>query len=216
VLGVNVADKRIALGLKQALGDPWEDAAKKYPVGATVEAPVTSLAKFGAFVDMGGGIEGMIHIGDITAEKRLGHPSEALKLGEMVKAVVLEADKTRRRMRLSIKALEPTSIDEYIAEHKVGEVVTGRVVDVSGSRAKVELGEGVTAFAALPEQKKEASAGAGKVDLSAMTAMLATKWKSGGGGEAGQPEGVRTGQVRNFKITAIDLEKKKVEIEMQA
>jgi len=180
-----------------------------------VEAPVTSLAKFGAFVDLGGGIEGMIHIGDITAEKRLGHPSEALKVGETVKAVVLEADKSRRRIRLSIKALEPTSIDEYMAEHKVGEVVSGRVVDVSGNRAKVELGEGVMSFAALPEQKKEASAGAGKVDLSAMTALLANKWKSGGG-DAGQPEGVRTGQIRNFKITAIDLEKKKVEIEMQA
>jgi small subunit ribosomal protein S1 len=215
VLGVNLADKRIALGLKQALGDPWEDAAKKYPVGAAVEAPVTSLAKFGAFVDLGGGIEGMIHIGDITAEKRLGHPSEALKVGETVKAVVLEADKARRRIRLSIKALEPTSIDEYIAEHKVGEVVSGRVVDVSGSRAKVELGEGVTAFAVLLEQKKEASAGAGKVDLSAMTALLATKWKSGGG-ESGQPEGVRAGQIRSFKITAINVEKKKVEIEMQA
>jgi len=73
----------------------------------------------------------------------------------------------------------------------------------------------VTAFASLLEQKKEASAGAGKVDLSAMTALLANKWKSGGG-ESGQPEGVRAGQIRSFKITAIDLEKKKVEIEMQA
>jgi small subunit ribosomal protein S1 len=216
VLRVNVADKRIALGLKQALGDPWEDAATKYPEGATVEAPVTSLASFGAFVDLGGGIEGMIHIGDITAEKRLNHPNEVLKTGQTVKAVVLEADKSRRRIRLSIKALEPTSIDEYIAEHQVGEVVTGRVVDVSGGRAKVELGEGVTAFAALPQQKKEAAASSAKVDLSSMTAMLASKWKSGGGGESGQPEGVRAGQVRSFKITSIDVEKKKFEIELQA
>ena len=66
VLGVNPADKRIALGLKQALGDPWEEALKKYPVDSVVEAPVTSLAKFGAFVDLGEGIEGMIHIGDIN------------------------------------------------------------------------------------------------------------------------------------------------------
>jgi small subunit ribosomal protein S1 len=216
ILGVNAAEKRISLGLKQALGDPWEDALKKYPVGATVEAPVTSLAKFGAFLDLGGGIEGMIHIGDITAEKRLNHPNEVLKVGDTVKAAVVEADQSRRRMRLSMKALEPASIDEYMAEHKAGEVVTGRVVDISGHRAKVELGEGVTAFAALPQQKQQASAGAGKADLSAMTAMLANKWKSGGGAGAGQPEGVRVGQIRSFKITAIDPEKKKVEIELQS
>ena len=121
VLGVNPADKRIALGLKQALGDPWEDAVKKYPVGATVEGPVTSLAKFGAFVDLGDGVEGMIHIGDISREKRLNHPNEVLKVGQVVKAQVLEADRERRRFKLGIKQLEPTSIDEYLAERKVGE-----------------------------------------------------------------------------------------------
>ncbi|MEI9815322.1 MAG: S1 RNA-binding domain-containing protein [Acidobacteriota bacterium] len=183
ILGVNAADKRIALGLKQALGDPWEDALQKYPVGATAEAPITSLAQFGAFVDLGGGIEGMIHIGDITNEKRLNHPNEMLKVGQVVKAVVTEADKGRRRMRLSMKALEPTSMDEYLAEHKIGETVTGRVVDVSGKRAKIELGEGVMAFVPLAEEKKEAASvgGGQKVDLSAMTAMLSSKWKSGGG-----------------------------------
>ncbi len=214
VLNVNPADKRIALGLKQALGDPWEDAVKKHPVGSTVEAPVTSLAKFGAFVDLGDGIEGMIHIGDITAEKRLNHPSEVLKVGETVKAVVTEADKGRRRMRLSIKALEPTSIDEYLAEHKEGETVTGRVVDVSADRVKVELGEGVTAFAPLVEERKESSGGAQKADLSALTAMLSEKWKSGGGAAAGGGEGVRSGQIRSFKIARIDAEKKRIDLEM--
>jgi small subunit ribosomal protein S1 len=138
VLGVNPAEKRIALGLKQALGDPWEEAVKKYPVGAVVEAPVTSLAKFGAFVDLGEGVEGLIHIGDISREKRLNHPNEALKIGERVKAQVLEADKERRRIRLGIKQLEPTSVDEYIAEHKPGDSVSGRIVEVSGNRAKVD------------------------------------------------------------------------------
>jgi small subunit ribosomal protein S1 len=213
VLGVNPADKRIALGLKQALGDPWDEAVKKFPVGATVEAPVTSLAKFGAFVDLGGGIEGMIHIGDITAEKRLNHPNEALKVGETIKAVVTEADKARRRMRLSIKQLEPTSIDEYLAEHQAGEVVTGRVLDVSSNRVKVELGEGVTAFAPLIEQRQESSGGSQKADLSALTAMLTEKWKSGGGAAAAN-EGVRAGQVRSFKISRIDAEKKKIDLEL--
>src|SRR5258708_2221216 len=116
VLGVNPTDKRIALGLKQALGDPWEEARSKYPVGALVEGPVTSLAKFGAFVDMGDGLEGMIHIGDISREKRLNHPSEVLTVGHKVRAQVTEQDKERRRFRLSMKALEPTSIDEFIKE----------------------------------------------------------------------------------------------------
>jgi small subunit ribosomal protein S1 len=216
ILNVNPTDKRIALGLKQALGDPWEDALKKYPVGTTVEAPVSSLAKFGAFVELGDGVEGMIHIADITGEKRLTHPNEVLKQGQTVKAVVLEADKERRRFRLGMKQLEPTSIDEYLAEHKTGEVVSGRVVDVSGKRLKVELGEGVTAFAPVPEQQhKEAAAGAQKADLSSLTAMLSQKWKSGGG-TADTVEAIRAGQVRSFKITQIDAEKKRIELELQA
>ncbi len=214
VLNVNPAEKRIALGLKQALGDPWEEALKKYPVGAAVEGPVTSLAKFGAFVDLGDGVEGMIHIGDITSEKRLNHPSEVLKQGQTVKAVVLEADKERRRFRLGMKQLEPTSIDEYLAEHKPGEVVSGRVVDVSGNRIKVELGEGVTGFAPVPEQRKESIAGAQKADLSALSAMLAQKWKSGGG-SAESGESVRAGQIRSFKIVQIDPEKKRIELQLQ-
>jgi small subunit ribosomal protein S1 len=129
--------------------------------------------------------------------------------------VVLEADKERRRFRLGMKQLEPTSIDEYLAEHKTGEVVSGRVVDVSGNRVKVELGEGVMAFAPLPEQRKEAAAGAQKADLSALSAMLAQKWKSGGAA-ADSVETIRAGQVRSFKIIQIDLEKKRIELELQA
>src|SRR5581483_2620036 len=90
VLGVNAAEHRISLGLKQALGDPWEDALKKYSEGAVVEAPVTSLTNFGCFVDLGSGIEGLIHISDITREKRLNHPREALETGKTVRAVVIE------------------------------------------------------------------------------------------------------------------------------
>jgi small subunit ribosomal protein S1 len=217
ILGVKPGEKRIALGLKQALGDPWEEALQKYPLGSTVEAPVTSLAKFGAFVDLGNGIEGMIHIGDISNDKRLNHPNEALKQGEMVKAVVLDADKDRRRLRLGIKQLIPTSIDEYIAERKPGDTVSGRVVDVSGNRVRVELGEGVNAICKLPQHTvSEASPSAAKADLSALSAMLASKWKSGGGGqESGAPaEVVRAGQVRSFKIVSLDPSQKRIELEL--
>src|SRR5690349_20944103 len=141
ILGVNQADRRISLGLKQALGDPWQDVAQKFPVGSVVEAPVASLQKFGAFVKLADGVEGMIHVGDISAEKRINHPQEILKVGQAVKAQVLELDVEKGRMRLGMKQLVPTSLDEYIGEHAEGDVVTGRMVDVSGGRARVELGE---------------------------------------------------------------------------
>jgi len=215
VLGVNPADKRIALGLKQALGDPWEEAVKKYPAGGVAEGKVTSLTKFGAFVDLGDNIEGMVHIGDISREKRLNHPNEALKVGQTVKAQVLEADKERRRIRLGIKQLEPTSIDEYIAEHKSGDSVSGRLVEVSGLKAKVELGEGVFAWTKIAgEQPAKAAASAGKADLGSLTAMLSQRWKSGGTGDAVAAEAPRAGQVRSFKILSIDAAAKRIELEL--
>lgn len=215
VLNVNPGDKRISLGLKQALGDPWETAKTRFPVGSVVEAPVTSLAKFGAFVDLSEGIEGMIHIGDISREKRLNHPNEVLQVGQTVKAQVLEFDKDKRRIRLGMKQLEPTSADEFIAEHKVGDVVTGRVLDVSGDRLKVELGEGVYAtcrMKAAPEASGSRQAPA--ADLGALTAMLSAKWKSGGAaGGGGGTEAVRAGQIRSFKLTNLDAAQKRIEIE---
>lgn len=214
VLGVNPADKRIALGLKQALGDPWEDAVKKYPQGSTAEGKVTSFTKFGAFVDLGDNIEGMVHIGDISNEKRLNHPQDVLKLGEKVKALVLEADKERRRIRLGIKQLIPTSIDEYIAEHKAGDAVSGRLVEVSGQKAKVELGEGVFGWAKLKSEEKANAAPAGKADLGSLTAMLSQKWKSGGADSAAA-ESPKAGQVRSFKVLSIDPAAKRIELELQ-
>jgi small subunit ribosomal protein S1 len=216
VLSVNPADKRIALGLKQALGDPWEEALKKYPVGAVAEGKVISLTKFGAFVDLGDNIEGMVHIGDISREKRLNHPNEVLKVGQTVKAQVLEADKERRRIRLGIKQLEPTSIDEYIAEHKPGDSVSGRLVEVSGQKAKVELGEGVFAWTKIVgEQPAKAAVSASKADLGSLTAMLSQRWKSGGAGDAAVAEAPRAGQVRSFRISSIDAAAKRIELELQ-
>jgi small subunit ribosomal protein S1 len=217
VLTVNPADRRIGLGLKQTLGDPWAEALKKYPVGAVAEGPVTSLAKFGAFIDLGDGIEGMIHIADISAdkEKRLNHPNEVLKIGEKVRAQVLEADKDRRRLRLGIRQLVPTSIDEYIEERKAGQTVTGRIVKVSGDSAKVELGEGVFGHCKLPSaaEKRTEAAGASKADLSTLSEMLASKWKSGGGAEAAS-EAPKSGQIRDFKISSVDPASKRIELEL--
>lgn len=216
VLSINAAEHRIALGLKQALGDPWADAAKKYPVGSTVEGTVISLQKFGAFVQVTEGVEGMIHVGDITAEKRINHPQEVLKIGGKVKAAVLEVDEQKRRLRLGMKQLQPTSVDEYIAEHKEGDVVTGRISDVKGGRARVELGEGVHGSCAIGEGEAEA-AGAGaqnKADLSSLTSMLTAKWKGGGEAAAGKREPPRSGQIRSFRILKLDAGAKRIELEL--
>ena len=218
VLGVNQAERRISLGLKQVLGDPWAEVPQKFPAGSQVEGTVTSLQKFGAFVELAEGVEGMIHVGDISAEKRINHPQEVLKVGQTVKALVLEADVAKRRLRLGMKQLVPTGLDEYIAEHKAGDVVTGRMTDVSGGRARVELGEGVPATCRIqsdPARGGESQPAGDKTDLSSMTSMLEAKWKKGGasGGAAGD-EAPRSGQIRSFRIVKVDPALKRIEVEL--
>jgi small subunit ribosomal protein S1 len=216
VLGVNAADRRISLGLKQALGDPWADAAQKLPVGSVVEGPVTSIQKFGAFVQVAEGVEGMVHVGDISAEKRINHPQDVVRVGQVVKAQVLELDIEKRRLRLGMKQLVPTSLDEYIAEHKEGDVVTGRMADVAGGRAKVELGEGVFGVCRLSSEapKEEEKAGSEKVDLGSLTSMLQARWKNGEGAGSAKAEGPRSGQIRSFRIVKLDPAAKKIELEL--
>src|SRR5271166_5308832 len=111
ILGVNAAERRISLGLKQALGDPWAGAEQKFAPGTVIEGPVTNLTKFGAFVQLTEGVEGMIHISEISAEKRINHPQEVLKSGQVVKAQVLALDAEKRLIRLSMKQLVPTGLD---------------------------------------------------------------------------------------------------------
>jgi small subunit ribosomal protein S1 len=215
ILGVNQADRRISLGLKQALGDPWADMIPKLPVGAVVDGTVTSLQKFGAFVQVAEGVEGMVHVGDISADKRLNHPQDLLKVGQVVKAQVLEIDGEKRRLRLGMKQLIPTSLDEYIGEHKEGDVVTGRMTDVSSGRAKVELGEGIhgTCRLASEASEKQAPQAEASANVSSLSSMLAAKWK---GGEGGGPkrEAARAGQIRSFRILKLDAAAKKIELEM--
>ena len=218
ILGVNAGERRIALGLKQALGDPWADVAQKFPVGSVVEGPVTSLAKFGAFVQLAEGIEGMIHVGDLSAEKRINHPSEMLKVGQPVKAQVLEVDTEKRRVRLGVKQMVPSSLDEYIAEHKEGDVVSGRLIDVSaGGNTRVELGEGVHATCRMTEEApaEEQKASASKAaDLSSLGSMLQQRWKSGSSPVSTKAGGAQAGQIRSFRIVRLDGASKKIELEL--
>ncbi len=217
ILGVSLGERRISLGLKQALGDPWAQAAQKFAAGTVVEGPVTSITKFGAFVQLAEGIEGMVHVSEISAEKRIEHPQDVLKVGQVVKAQVLELDLEKRQLRLSMKQMVPTGLDEYIAEHKVGDVVTGRLIEESGERARVELGERIQAVcriagpAAAEEESKPA---AQKLDLSSLGAMLNARWKGGPVSSEKKPEAARAGQIRSFRIVKLDADAKKIELEL--
>jgi small subunit ribosomal protein S1 len=190
---------------------------KKFPVGAIVEGPVTQLKQFGAFVQVTENIEGMIHVGDIVNEKRINHPQDELKVGQAVRAIVLENDREKRRLRLGLKQLVPTSLDEYIGEHKDGDEVTGRVTEVNRNRVTVELGEGVQGHCILTVQEQKQEQSRGPVDVSALSSMLASKWKGGGNAPADdEPKRVQVkpGQIRSFKIAKLDAEKKKIDLEL--
>ncbi|HEX4039483.1 MAG TPA: 30S ribosomal protein S1 [Acidobacteriaceae bacterium] len=212
ILSISPGERRMSLGLKQALGDPWADAAKKFPAGSAVEGKVTRLEKFGAFVQMAEGVEGLVHISEITADRRLAHPQEALKVGQVVRAQVLALDAEKRQAKLSMKQLVPTSLDEYLEEHKVGDTVSGRVVEVSGGSATVELGEGIHVPCRLKEGAGAEAASAGGADLSALTSLLQAKWKGAAGAVKAEP--LRAGQVRNFRIAELDPEAKTLTVEM--
>ena len=219
ILGINAGERRMSLGLKQALGDPWADVSRKFPVGSVVEGPIVSIAKFGAFVQVVEGVDGLIHVSDISAEKHINHPQDVFKLGQIVRAQVLEVDIEKRRLKLGIKQLAPTSIDEYLSEHKPGDVVSGRLIDVSGGSAQVELGEGIYASCVISPKRFKPENEGGKhpvpaPDLASLSSMLQARWKGGGARtESSHPEQVQAGQVRSFRIIKLDTGAKKIEIE---
>ena len=219
ILGVNPAERRLSLGLKQALGDPWADAAQKFAAGTTVEGRVTNIMNFGAFVQVAEGVEGMIHVSEISADKRVNHPRDVLRLGQTVKAQVLAVDVQKRQLRLGMKQLVPSSLDEYIAEHKEGDVVNGRVTQVSVEECQVELGEGVRAIcrvsAKAPNPEEDRQKKTEALDLTALTSMLSARWKgAAASGGSGKRETLQEGQIRSFRITFLDREAKRIELEL--
>jgi len=220
ILGVSIGERRISLGLKQALGDPWADAAQRFPTGSVVEGPVVSIMKFGSFVQLTEGVEGMIHVSEMSADKHINHPQDMLRLGQVVKAQVLAVDTEKRQLRLSMKQLVPSGLDEYIVEHKEGDVVTGRVVDSPDGNTSVELGEGIRAkcrvasAAAESKLRNEPAPSSSKPDLSSLGSMLQARWKGSTPAGATKPEPVSAGQIRKFRIAKIDATAKKIELEL--
>jgi small subunit ribosomal protein S1 len=220
ILAIKPEEKRISLGLKQTLADPWVEARQKYPAGAQVEGPITKLMKFGAFVQIADGVEGLVHISEIVVDRRLNHPSDVLHAGQVVKAQVLAFDTEKRQIKLSMKQLIPTSIDEYLAERKAGDTVSGRIVEVFADHALVELGEGIRGTCrtgdapSSPKATTEPGSAAKAADLSSLSSMLQARWKGNAPAPAAKPESLRAGQVRSFRITKIDAGSKQIELEL--
>jgi small subunit ribosomal protein S1 len=211
---------RIALGLKQTLADPWSEAEKRFPAGSQVEGPITKIMNFGAFVQIAAGVDGLVHVSEIVADRRINHPRDVVREGQVVKAVVLAIDLEKRQIKLSMKQLIPTSIDEYIAEVKVGDQVSGRVVELTASGAIVELGEGIragchvrsTSTASSADSASHANSAA--PDLSQLSSMLKARWKGNAPAPSAAPEALAEGQVRTFKITKVMADSKTIEVEL--
>ncbi len=143
VLEVQPKDRRISLGLKQLEPNPWTTIDQRYSVGSVVEGRVRNMTDFGAFVEIEEGIDGLVHVSDLSWTKRVKHPSEVLKKGQLVQAVILNIDSKGHRLSLGIKQLQPDAWELYFQTHQPGDQVRGRVCRLASFGAFVELAEGV-------------------------------------------------------------------------
>jgi small subunit ribosomal protein S1 len=158
VLNVNPAERRISLGLKQLEANPWESLGDKYPVGSSVEGRVRNLTDFGAFIEIEDGIDGLVHVSNLSWTKRVKHPSEVLKKGDKVKAVVLAIEPEHRRLSLGIKQLQPDVWETFFKQHRIGDVVHGKVLRVASFGAFVEIAEGIEGLCHNSEAVDDAGA----------------------------------------------------------
>jgi len=188
VLNVNPTERRISLGLKQLEQNPWEQLHEKYPVGSVVEGRVRNLTDFGAFIEIEEGIDGLVHVSNLSWTKRVKHPSEVLKKGEKVKAQVLAIEPEHRRLSLGIKQMQPDVWETFFATHRLGDVVHGKVLRTAQFGAFVEIADGVEGLC----HNSEATDG------------------------HGAPIKLEPGQEHDFKIIKMNPEEKKVGLSLRA
>jgi len=188
VLSVNPAERRISLGMRQLASNPWDTLHDKYPVGATVEGRVRNLTEFGAFIEIEDGIDGLVHVSNLSWTKRVKHPSEVLKKGDRVKAVILAIEPDKRRLSLGVKQMQPDVWDSFFAQHRVGDILHGKVLRVANFGAFVEIAEGVEGLCHNSEA----------VD------------------DNGQPIHLEPGLEFDFKIIKMNQEEKKVGLSIKA
>ena len=166
VLGVDATARRISLGLKQVETNPWHDLAEKYPIGSKIQGKVRNLTEFGAFVEVEEEIDGLIHISDMSWSKRIKHPSEVLKKGDVVDAMVLNIDAENQRLSLGLKQLATDIWDDFFSHQHVGDTIEGKVVRMTNFGAFVELDEGIEGLIHVSEFDDSVAAGKdGKIEL---------------------------------------------------
>jgi len=146
VLEVRQKDRRVSLGIKQLEADPWTTVAERYSIGSVVEGRVRKLTDFGAFLEIEEGVDGLVHVSDLSWTKHVKHPSEVLKKGQMMQAVILNIDAENRRLSLGIKQLQPDSWESFFRSHEVGDLVRGRVCRAATFGMFIELAPGVEAL----------------------------------------------------------------------
>ena len=151
ILSVNPNDRRISLGMKQLQENPWEQLEDKYPIGAIIEGRVRNLTDFGAFIEIEDGIDGLVHVSNLSWTKRIKHPSEVLKKGEKVRAIVLGVEPENRRLSLGVKQLQPDVWETFFAQHRIGDVIKGKVLRTAQFGAFVEIAEGVEGLCHISE-----------------------------------------------------------------
>jgi small subunit ribosomal protein S1 len=188
VISVNPTERRISLGMRQLASNPWDTLHDKYPVGATVEGRVRNLTEFGAFIEIEDGIDGLVHVSNLSWTTRVKHPSEVLKKGDRVKAVILAIEPDKRRLSLGVKQMQPDVWDSFFAQHRVGDIVHGKVLRVATFGAFVEIVEGIEGLC----HNSEAIDG------------------------NGQPMHLEAGSEFDFKIIKMNQEEKKVGLSIKA
>ena len=190
VLSIDPKARRISLGMKQVQDNPWRTLGERYQVGDRVHGRVRNLTDFGAFVEVEDGVDGLVHVSDISWSRRIKHPGELLKKGQAVDAVITAIDPDNRRMSLSIKDLEPNAWNDFVASHKPGDVVKGKIARFASFGAFVELGDNLEGLCHVSELSDE---------------------------RVNKPEdAVQIGQEMDFKILRIDAENRKIGLSARA
>ena len=191
VLEVHPKERRISLGLKQLEANPWSTIEERYSIGSVVEGRVRNMTDFGAFIEIEEGIDGLVHVSDLSWTKRVKHPSEVLRKGSITQAVILGIDAQSKRLSLGVKHLQPDAWETYFQKHNINDLVHGKICRLSSFGAFVELAEGVEGLCHFSETP-------------------------GYSGRKGDPAPVAIGQESDFKIIRMNEQEKKIGLSLKA